>query len=34
MSHMEYEADRAKDTGKEPSLAEMTGKAIDILKQR
>ncbi|MEK9842453.1 alkaline phosphatase [Thalassospira sp.] len=30
-SHMEYEADRAKDAAGEPSLAEMTGKAIDIL---
>ena len=30
-SHMEYEYDRPKDTGKEPSLAEMTGKAIDVL---
>ena len=30
-SHMEYEADRATDTGGEPSLSEMTGKAIDIL---
>lgn len=30
-SHMEYETDRASDTGKEPSLAEMTAKAIDIL---
>ncbi|MFT6924846.1 MAG: alkaline phosphatase [Psychromonas sp.] len=30
-SHMEYEADRAKDKGGEPSLAEMTDKAIDIL---
>ena len=30
-SHMEYEADRAKDAGKEPSLAEMTVKAIDVL---
>ena len=30
-SHMEYEADRAKDAGKEPSLAEMTTKAIDLL---
>ncbi|MBP9033570.1 MAG: alkaline phosphatase [Pseudomonadales bacterium] len=30
-SHMEYEADRARDTGGEPSLAEMTAKAIDIL---
>lgn len=31
MSHMEYEADRAKDAAGEPSLAEMTAKAIDIL---
>ncbi|MEJ2043493.1 MAG: alkaline phosphatase [Reinekea sp.] len=30
-SHMEYEADRAKDKGGEPSLAEMTTKAIEIL---
>lgn len=30
-SHCEYEADRALDTGGEPSLTEMTGKAIDIL---
>jgi alkaline phosphatase len=30
-SHMEYEADRATDTGGEPSLSEMTSKAIDIL---
>jgi alkaline phosphatase len=30
-SHMEYEADRAADTGGEPSLTEMTTKAIDIL---
>src|SRR5215813_2549009 len=30
-SHMEYETDRATDTGGEPSLSEMTGKAIDIL---
>ncbi|MBI3247471.1 MAG: alkaline phosphatase [Deltaproteobacteria bacterium] len=30
-SHMEYEADRALDTGGEPSLSDMTGKAIDIL---
>lgn len=30
-SHMEYEADRATDTGKEPSLTEMTAKAIDML---
>jgi len=28
---MEYEADRAQDTGGEPALAEMTAKAIDIL---
>lgn len=30
-SHMEYELDRAEDAGGEPSLAEMTAKAIDIL---
>lgn len=30
-SHMEYEFDREKDAGREPSLAEMTRKAIDIL---
>jgi alkaline phosphatase len=30
-SHMKYETDRATDTGGEPSLSEMTGKAIDIL---
>ena len=30
-SHMEYEADRARDTAGEPSLSEMTAKAIDIL---
>ncbi len=30
-SHMQYEVDRAKDRAGEPSLAEMTGKAIDIL---
>lgn len=30
-SHMEYEYDRPNDTGKEPSLTEMTAKAIDIL---
>ena len=30
-SHMQYEADRAKDKGGEPSLAEMTEKAIDML---
>ncbi len=32
-SHMEYEADRAKDAAGEPSLAEMTAKAIEILRQ-
>ncbi len=32
-SHMEYEADRAKDTGGEPSLSEMTAAAIERLKQ-
>lgn len=31
MSHMEYEYDRPADTGGEPSLSEMTGKAIQIL---
>jgi alkaline phosphatase len=31
-SHMEYEADRKSDTLGEPSLAEMTSKAIEILK--
>lgn len=30
-SHMEYEADREEDSAGEPSLAEMTDKAIDIL---
>jgi alkaline phosphatase len=30
-SHMEYEADRALDTAGEPSIAEMTSKAIDVL---
>ena len=30
-SHMEYEHDRRTDAGGEPSLAEMTGKAIRIL---
>lgn len=30
-SHMQFESDRAGDPGGEPSLAEMTGKAIDIL---
>jgi alkaline phosphatase len=32
-SHMEYEADRAADTAGEPSLAEMTRKAIAILER-
>ncbi len=32
-SHMEYEADRAEDTGGEPALSEMVGSAIDILSQ-
>lgn len=32
-SHMKYEADRANDVAGEPSLAEMTKKAIEILKQ-
>lgn len=32
-SHMQYEADRAGDAGGEPSIAEMTVKAIDILKK-
>lgn len=30
-SHMEYEHDRPKDQGGEPSLSEMTAKAIDLL---
>jgi alkaline phosphatase len=30
-SHMQYEQDRSNDTAGEPSLAEMTDKAIDIL---
>ena len=30
-SHMQYEADRAKDAGGEPSLAEMTTKSIELL---
>ncbi|MDQ3322126.1 MAG: alkaline phosphatase, partial [Acidobacteriota bacterium] len=30
-SHMQYEYDRAKDKGGEPSLSEMTTKAIDVL---
>jgi len=32
-SHMQYEADRAKDAGGEPSIAEMTTKAISILEK-
>jgi alkaline phosphatase len=32
-SHMQYELDRSSDTGGEPSLAEMTGKSIEILKK-
>lgn len=32
-SHMQYEHDRPKDKAGEPSIAEMTSKAIDILKQ-
>ncbi len=32
-SHMEYEADRADDVGGEPSLTEMTSKAIDVLQK-
>ena len=32
-SHMQYEADRANDIAGEPSLSEMTSKAIDILSQ-
>jgi len=32
-SHMKYEADRANDTAGEPSLADMTKKAIEILKK-
>lgn len=31
--HMQFELDRAKDAGGEPSLAEMTAKAIAILKK-
>ena len=31
--NMQYEADRSKDRGGEPSLTEMTAKAIDILAQ-
>ncbi len=32
-SHMQYEADRANDAGGEPSLADMTEKAIKILRK-
>lgn len=32
-SHMEYNVDRDADVGGEPSLSEMTGKAIDVLKK-
>ena len=32
-SHMQFEHDRAKDKAGEPSLSEMTAKAIDILSQ-
>lgn len=32
-SHMQYEYDRKNDRGGEPSLAEMTSKAIDVLSQ-
>ena len=32
-SHLKYEHDRPKDAAGEPSLSEMTGKAIDILSQ-
>ena len=32
-SHMEYEADRLDDKGGEPSLTEMTTKALEILKK-
>lgn len=32
-SHMQYEADRANDAGGEPSLKEMSTKAVDILSQ-
>nr|KAG5711186.1 hypothetical protein BaRGS_004830 [Batillaria attramentaria] len=31
--HMQYESDRSSDTGGEPSLAEMTEKAIEILRK-
>jgi alkaline phosphatase len=32
-SHMEYDHDRPLDVGGEPSLAEMTGRTIDLLRQ-
>ena len=32
-SHMQYEHDRGKDGAGEPSLTEMTGKALDVLSQ-
>lgn len=32
-SHMQYEADRANDSGKEPSLTEMTEKSIQLLQK-
>ncbi len=32
-SHMRYEADRGNDLAGEPSLSQMTGKAIDVLSQ-
>jgi alkaline phosphatase len=32
-SHMQWEADRARDAGGEPSLAEMTAKALDVLER-
>ncbi len=32
-SHMQYEADRGNDIAGEPSLSQMTGKAIELLKQ-
>ena len=34
MSHMQYSIDREKDPAGEPSLAEMTAKAIDILQAK
>lgn len=33
-SHVQYEADRANDTAGEPSVAEMTTKAIDLLNKK